>query len=80
MLRFDQATYLSLLFRSILYERFSNSLSGSDVLLFSDFINIVPTLYYTFIELIILSYTFLVFFFFARYKENMIWQILFTKF
>ena len=28
MLRFDKATYLSLLFKSILSERLSNSLSG----------------------------------------------------
>ena len=34
MLRFDKATYSSLLFKFILSERLSNSLLGSDVLLF----------------------------------------------
>ena len=34
MLRIDTATYLSLLFKSILSERLGNSLWGSDVLLF----------------------------------------------
>ena len=34
MLRFDKATYLSLLFKFILPERLSNNLCGSDVLLF----------------------------------------------
>ena len=60
MLRFDKATYLSLLFKFILSERSSNSLCGSDVLLFEEFINIVSILFYNFIELIVLFYTFLV--------------------
>ena len=34
MLRFDRATYLSLLFKLVLSERLSNSLGGSVVLLF----------------------------------------------
>ena len=70
MLRFDKATYLSLLFKSILSERLDNSLWKSDVLLFSEFINIVSILLYDFIEFIILLYIFLVIFF-AQYKEYM---------
>ena len=68
MLRFDKATYLSFLFESILSERLSNSLSGSDGLLFFELINIVFTIFYKFIELIVLLHTFLVISF-ARYKE-----------
>ena len=34
MLRFDRATYLSLLFKLVLSERLSNSLGGSVALLF----------------------------------------------
>ena len=45
MLRFDKATYLSFLFESILSERLSNSLSGSDGLLFFELINIVFTFF-----------------------------------
>ena len=71
MLKFYKATYLSLLFKFILSVRLSNSLCGSDVLLFLEFINIVPILFYNFIEIIILLYTFLVIFF-SRYKEYMI--------
>ena len=73
MLRFATATYLSILFNSILSERLSNSLWGSDVLLFLEFINIVYTLFYNFIEFIKLLYTFLVISFF-QYKEYMIWK------
>ena len=62
MLRFDKTTYLSLLFKFILSERLSNNLWGSDVLLFSEFVNIVSILFYIFIEFIIFLYTFLVFF------------------
>ena len=79
MLRFDKARYLSLLFKFILSGRLSNSLWGSDVLLFSEFINIVSILFYNFIEFIILLYTFLVISF-ARYKEYMICLISFSKF
>ena len=41
MLRFDKAIYLYFLLKSILPVRLSNSLGRSDVLLFSEFINIV---------------------------------------
>ena len=54
-------------------------LSKSDVLQFSEFTNIVSTLFYNFIEFIILLYTRLVFSF-ARYKEYIICLILFSKF
>ena len=37
MLRFDEETYLSFLFKSISSKRFSNGLWGSDVLLFLGF-------------------------------------------
>ena len=59
MLRFDRVTYLSLLFKFIFHEKLSNSLLGSAVLLFLEFINMVSILFYNFIEFIILSYTFL---------------------
>ena len=57
----------------------SNSLEGSDVLLFLEFINLVSISYYTYIEFIILLYTFLVIYF-DRYKEYIIWRISFSKF
>ena len=57
MLRLDDATYLSLLFKFTLSVRLSNSVGGSDVLPFLGFINIVSILNYTFIEFIILLYT-----------------------
>ena len=60
MLRFDKATYLSLLCQFILCERLSISLSGSVVLLFFKFINTVFIFYYSCIECIILLYSFLV--------------------
>ena len=41
MLRFDKAKYLSLPFRFVLSGRLSNSLSGSNILLFLEFINIL---------------------------------------
>ena len=69
----------SLLFNFILSVRLSNNLWGSDILLFSEFINIVFTLFYNFIEFIILLYTFLVISF-ARYKEYIIYLISFSKF
>ena len=68
MPRFDKETYLSLLFKSIVSERLSNSLLGSDVLLFLEFINRASILFYNFIEFIIFLYTLLVISF-ARYKE-----------
>ena len=49
MLRFDKATYLSLLFKFILYVRLSNSLWGWDVTLFLEFMNIVSIMFYNFI-------------------------------
>ena len=79
MLRLDTDTYLLLLFKSILPERLSNSLRGSDVLLFLEFINIVSILFYEFFEFIILLYTFLVISF-ARYREYIICLISFSKF
>ena len=79
MLRFDKATYLLPLFKFILSVRLSNSLWGSDVPLFLEFINKVFILFYNVIELIILLYTFLVIYF-SRYKEYMIQGISFSKF
>ena len=79
MLRFDKETYLSLLFQIILSERLSNSLWGSDVLLFSEFIDMTSILFYKFTEFIVLLYTVLVISF-ARYKEYMICLISFCNF
>ena len=79
MLRFDKAIYLSLLFKFVLSERLSNSLWGSDVLLLSEFINIVSILLHNFIEFFISLYTFLVISF-ARDKKYIICLILFSKF
>ena len=79
MLRFDKANYLSILFKFILFERLSNSLSWSDVLLFSEFITLVSVLFYKFIEFIILLYTFLVIFF-PRIEEYIIFLISFNYF
>ena len=45
MLGFDKATYSSLLFSFILLVSFNNSLRGTDVLLFLEFINIVSVVY-----------------------------------
>ena len=80
MPRFDKATYLSLLFKFILSERFSYSLWRSDVLLFSEFINIVSILFYNLIEFIILLYTYFFSNLFARYKEYISCLISFSKF
>ena len=71
MLWFDKGTYLSLLFKFILSERLSDSLRGSNVLLFSKFINIVSISFYKFIEFIIMLYTFLAISF-VRYNKYMI--------
>ena len=57
-------------------ERLSNSLWGPNVLLFLEFINILSILFYNFIELIILLYTFLVISL-AQHKEYIIWWISF---
>ena len=70
---------MSLLFKFILSKRLSNSLWGLDVLLFPEFINIVFILIYSFIEFIILLYTFLVNSF-SRNKEYIIYLISFNKF
>ena len=78
MLRVDKLTYLSLLFKSNLPERSSNSLWQSDVLLFSEFINIASFLFYNFIEFFILWYTFSEISF-ARCKKYMICLISFSK-
>ena len=67
MLRFDKGTYLPFLFKFILSKNLSNSLRGSDVLLFSEFINIVSILFYNFIE-----FTIYVVFSLALYKEYFI--------
>ena len=78
-LRFDKATYLSILYKLILHERFSNSLWGADVLLFSGFINIVSILFYNFFDFVIVLYTFLVNSF-ALYEQYVICLILLGKF
>ena len=65
-------------FKFILSAWLSNSLNGSDVLLFLEFIERVSILYFTFSEFIILLYTFLVISF-VRYKEYMICWISFSK-
>ena len=79
MLRFDKATYSSLLYTFILSKRLISSLLGSDVLLFPEFISIVSILFSYFIELIILLYTFLVTSF-SQGKENIICRTSFSKF
>ena len=79
MPRFDEVTGLSLLIKFILSARLSNSLRGSDILLFSEFINIVSIPFYNFIEFMILLYTFLVNSF-ALYKKYIIFLISFSKF
>ena len=79
MLRFDKVTYLSLLFKFILFERLSDSLWGLDVLLFPELINIEFILFYNFIEFIILLYNFLAISF-AQHKEYIICLISFSNF
>ena len=54
MLRFHKA----ISYQFISSVRLSNSQGGSDVLLFSELINIVSILFYDFIEFIILLHTF----------------------
>ena len=68
-----------LFFKFILSKSLSNSLWGSDFLLFSEFINIVSILFYNFIEFIILLYTFLVISF-VQYRKYINWLISFSKF
>ena len=60
MLRLDKAIYLSLLYRFILSEIFSNCLQGSDALLFQELRNVVTIPFCNFYEFIILLCTFLV--------------------
>ena len=69
MLRFDKATYLSPLFKFILSVRLSNE----DQMFFVFIIHrySIHFFYYSFIEFIILVYTFLVISF-AQYKEYII--------
>ena len=66
-------------FKFILSKRLSNGPRVSEVLLFSEFMNIVSILFYNFIEFIILLYTFLVISF-AGYKEYRICLISFSTF
>ena len=75
MLRFYKATYLSLLFKFILSERSSTNLYGSDVLLFSECIDVV---YICIISIwnLLYCYTFLVISF-VQYKKSMISRISF---
>ena len=70
---------MSLYFKFILSVRLSNSLWGSDILPFLEFINIISILYYTFIEFITLLYTFSLNSL-TRYKEYMIYLFSFNKF
>ena len=69
----------SLLFKFISFERLRNSVLGSDVLLFLEFINMVCILFYNFTEFIILLYAFLVIYF-ARCRKYMNCLISFSKF
>lgn len=55
----DNAIYLSLLFQSFLSEQLSTNLCESENLIFPEFMNVVPILYYIYIELSILSFFFL---------------------
>ena len=70
---------LLLFFQFISSVKLINSLLGSNFLLFLELINIASTLFYNFIEFIILLYTFLVICF-AGYIEYIICLILFSKF
>ena len=79
MLRFDNTTYLQLLFEFISSVRLSNSLWGSDVWLFFEFINILSILLYNSTEFIIFLYTFLVISF-SQYQEYMVCLSLFSTF
>ena len=67
--------HFSLLFKFVSSKRLSNSLWGSDGLLFHEFINIVSILFYNFVKLIILLYTFLVISF-AWYKKYIWFHLL----
>ena len=78
MLRFDKTIYLSFRLKYVLSVRLSNSLWESDVLLFSEFINIVFIfvfyfcwIHYIVIHILVTS--------FAWFKEYMICLIMFSK-
>ena len=79
MVRFDKAIYLCFLLKFVLSVRLSNSPWGSDVLLFSGFINIVSTfvLYPYWVHYIVTHYLVISF---AQYKEYMICLISLSKF
>ena len=78
MVRFDKAIYYPLLYKFILSERLGNSLLGSGVSLFTEFINIGSIFHYICVEFIIYLYTFLVTS--LRYREYTIWPVSFSKF
>ena len=71
MLRFDEATYLSPLFKFILSERLRKGMRGSNLLLFPKFINVGSVLFCNFIEFIVLLYISLITSI-SRYKQYMI--------
>ena len=77
MLRFDKAIIFSHILKSNLFVNFNIKTGGSDVWLFSEFINIVYIVYNC-IDLITLLYTFLVICF-DWYKEQIICLISFNK-
>ena len=79
MLRFDKATYLSLLIshhKFILSVKLSNTLRRSEASLFLEFIKIVFIPFYNFIEFIILLYTFSVIYF-SLYRQHIVLWISF---
>ena len=81
MLRFDKVIDSFFLLKSILTVKLSNNLGRSDVLLFSEFTNIVSifVLYFNYIEFNMLLYAFLVISF-SRCKKYMTCLISFSKF
>ena len=68
-----------LLFKFILFVRLNNTLGGSDILLFTTFINILSFLYYDCIEFIVLLHSFLVILF-SYYTESIVLWVSFSKF
>ena len=79
MLRIDKAIYLSLYFKKILSDRFSNGLWAADFYVFLELTNIVSTFYYNFVEFIVLLYTHLAISI-SWNKEYKVWEISFRKF
>ena len=69
MLRFDKAIMFSPILKSTLLVSFSIKSCGSEFLLFSEVINIV-SIVYSWIDLIMLLYTFLVIFFLIDTKSK----------